>query len=75
MMTWNYRITRQRAGAEFEFTIREVYYDETGTVVTWTQDAVAAHGDTREECVAALARMMDDAESRPVLDVDTGEDA
>jgi hypothetical protein len=63
MMTWNYRVFREEDG---DYVVREVFYDESGAIVTCTADAVEPMGSTLDE----LARCVDDfrgALALPVL--------
>jgi hypothetical protein len=40
-MTWNYRIMKREVSTnEFEFGIYEVYYNEDGTIKSWTKDSL-----------------------------------
>ena len=45
-MTWNYRVFREAKDA---YVIREVYYEEDGSIFACTQDAVKPFGETVEE--------------------------
>ena len=63
-MYWNHRLVQGPAG---EFTIREVYYDsDTGSIIGWTEDAIAPYGNTAEQIINELDRMSE-ACHRPVL--------
>ena len=46
MMTWNYRVFREDDG---DYVIREVFYDEEGTVLGCTADPVEPYGQSLEE--------------------------
>jgi hypothetical protein len=40
-MTWNYRvIKRKNQSGEYDFGIYEVYYDDKGSVVSWTKEPI-----------------------------------
>lgn len=69
-MSWNYRLTRTTVEGEEAWGIREIYYDEAGEVMHWTEDTVAAHGETREELADDMNRMAQ-ALAMPAFDVDT----
>ena len=75
MSHWNHRITRETVtnpdgSADFLYAIREVHYDDAGEVTSWTKDPVAAAGDTPDEVVWALDRMIA-SRGRGVLDLET----
>lgn len=74
--TWNYRTIRDvdTVGEEAHewYTIREVYYDEAGRIVSWTDDPCYPTGDTLTECLEDYARM-GQAADMPVIDVSSGE--
>ncbi len=63
MMTWNYRVFQEEDG---DYVVREVFYDEGGSIVACTADAVEPVGSTVEE----LGQCLDDfraALAQPVL--------
>jgi hypothetical protein len=62
-MYWNHRLVKGPAG---EFTMREVYYDDDGTIIGWTEDPIAPFGNTTEEIIVELDRMSE-ACHKPVL--------
>ena len=66
---WNYRVMCSGKGTVDEcYTIHEVYYDETGKQVQqWTEEAVPAYGESLEELVETLQRMLK-AATKPVLE-------
>lgn len=40
-MTWNYRVMkRKNEKGEYDFGIYEVFYDDNGKVVSWTQESM-----------------------------------
>lgn len=40
-MSWNYRVMKKKnKSGEYEFGIYEVYYDETGKVISWTTESM-----------------------------------
>ena len=40
-MTWNYRVMKRKNEAgEYDFGIYEVFYDENGKVVSWTEESM-----------------------------------
>lgn len=51
------------------YSIREVYAIKHEDDLAWTKVPIAAFGDTPEELIECLERMLDDAKSFPVLDV------
>ena len=63
MMTWNYRVFQEEDG---DYVVREVFYDEGGSIVACTADAVEPVGSTVEE----LGQCLDNyraALAQPVL--------
>jgi hypothetical protein len=62
-MTWNYRVFREEHGVH---VIREVYYNEDGSIATCTENAVEPMGDSFDELAADLLHFQR-ALSLPVL--------
>lgn len=63
-MTWNYRIMKHTttvgSKGEFEsFGIHEVYYDEDGKIMNWTEQAIVT-GDSVEELLSVLKTIRKD---------------
>ena len=77
-MSWNYRVVREmhRVGDTDEeypsYTIREVYYDEDGTIKGWTERPCHPAGDTWVE-LGEDHTLMGYALTLPVIDVASGE--
>lgn len=69
MMSWRFCLTHDinSQTGESEFTIRELYTSERGEL-GWTQDPVAAWGETPEEVRDDLEKMLADIR-HPVLDL------
>lgn len=66
MLTWNYRVFREKDG---DYVIRSVTYDENGEIVGCTQDEVAPVGRSIEELVQDI-KSFQEALELPVLTVD-----
>jgi hypothetical protein len=62
MTTWNYRIIHEQDC----YTVHEVFYNEDGTMYSWTEGEVGIVGNTLEECVEEY-KMMAEAFSKPIL--------
>lgn len=45
MHVWNYRVIKDRDG----FSIREVFYNKEGKIITWTIGGSWPYGETLEE--------------------------
>ena len=67
-MTWNYRVCRDTSVLP-EYSIREVYYREDGSVQGWTSIPRDLTGETPEEIKADLELILQDTFNRPVLDI------
>lgn len=65
--TWRYAITREQHDGENFYTIREVYTGPDGAL-SWTTDAIAARGDTWQECANDLS-LMTRVLGAPILDL------
>lgn len=65
---WNYRILRHRDKGHTWFSVHEVYYDDKNRAWGYTQDAVAAKGETKDETIACLRMMLKDCLFSPALD-------
>jgi hypothetical protein len=63
MMTWNYRVFREEDG---DYIIREVFYDENGSILGCTEDAVEAFGSSLED-LARNIEWFKEALEAPVL--------
>jgi hypothetical protein len=67
-MSWNHRVMRQHFDSgEVHYGIREVFYDEDGTVKGWTAEPVDPHGESVDGLRECLQRMLA-ALDKPVLD-------
>lgn len=67
-MSWNYRVCKESFPDEDSFTVREVYYDESGQINGWT-DPVGIYGETFEDLKGAL-ELYAGAFEKPVVDLD-----
>lgn len=72
MAKWNYRVFRcaNPDGSPY-YEMREAYYDEAGKLDGWTEGGAAPMGETFDELIGDLARLMA-ALSKPILDDKTG---
>ena len=67
-MRWNHRAMRTvHDNGEVAYSIREVFYDDDGTIEGWTAEAMDPHGETLDELRADLVRMLA-CLGKPVLD-------
>lgn len=58
-MTWNYRVVKRKIqNGQHEFAIYEVYYDETGKVVSMTQNPLTPACSSEEDLLYELNVMM-----------------
>lgn len=63
MITWNYRVFREDDG---DYIIREVFYDEQGTILGCTADAVEPIGSSLAELAEDIGSFQE-ALNLPVL--------
>lgn len=74
---WNYRVTRHQVetvdGYVTVYDLREVHYNDDGTVRAWTAEPVTFEGDTPGEVAEALLLATKAYPTRGVLDLDTRE--
>jgi hypothetical protein len=68
-MSWNYRVTYRGKNAMEGYSIREVYYNEDGDIVLYTENPVEPFGDIEEELEECL-RLMQMAFEKPTLNLD-----
>ena len=61
-MVWNYRVARNNNNEEEEFSIREVYYQEDGSIHGITVDAIAPVSESVEGLKEVLQRMLEACE-------------
>ncbi len=59
-MNWNYRLMRYDTGA---LGIHEVYYDDDGDIISFTEEAVGVTGENTEEIGATLRQMAKDIDA------------
>jgi hypothetical protein len=67
---WNYRLTVQTVDDTEVWEVREIYYDASGNVASWTKEPVTASGETWLECSDDLSRMSG-VIGLPAFDLDT----
>lgn len=69
MNTWNYRLINRthRNGGEPWVEIVEVYYDENGKLEGFSNPFI--NGETKEEVLFNLKRIIADIEDNPVLEL------
>lgn len=68
-MTWNYRVVKydEQANSQSEyFAIHEVYYNEDGNIVSWTENPIVPCGDTPEGLEISIISMLS-AFNKPVI--------
>lgn len=58
-VVWNYRVAFRPNSEDTSYSIHEVYYDDEGRVTLYSVAAMAAIGDTLEECEVDLSHMHD----------------
>ena len=71
-MTWNYAAFRTRYNLRYNgedhfeevFDVREIYYDEAGNITACTKEGVRPLGDTQEELMGDLEKMLKDVHAR-----------
>lgn len=78
MSHWNYRLCMEqidngKGGTEPLYSIREVYYDDDGTVRGWGENHATFSGDTPGEVAEALILATKAYPASDVLDLDTRE--
>lgn len=64
---WNYRVVCRAEDDEFVYEIREVYYNEDGSIEGWTERGSTPAGNTIEELRSDLAKMVGAAFNKPAL--------
>lgn len=76
-MDWNYRVvldaSDEDAPEDILFTIREVFYDNDGEIMFWSDDSATPSGETFQELADDFDRMQE-AFERPALKVVTNSD-
>ncbi len=76
MTTWNYRTTVRKVRVLLpgvddvleEWGIREVYYDDAGKIISWSEEAIDAHGESLTELANDFS-LMGRALALPVVDL------
>lgn len=77
-MSWNYRVILEEKDAKAPlsidtFTIREVFYDDEGEIIFWSEESEAAIGETYQE-LADEFDLMAEAFELPALKIVDTED-
>ena len=80
-ITWNYRVCREQAvylseddeSLEYEYTIREVYYDEEGDIWAYSEKTESPFGNNENEFIKDFERYRE-ALNKPVIDLDKKEE-
>lgn len=71
-MSWDYRVmkhvTHFQDSVETWYGIHEVFYNQDGKIVAWTQEPIDVVGDSYMEILETLERMLNDIETQSVLD-------
>lgn len=65
-MAWEHRIIEHDTVKNVYFAIHEVFYDEAGKIVSWTEKPVDIIGDSKEEVIKIVKMMLEDS-YKPVL--------
>lgn len=74
MTTWRYQATHHTVNGEDVYEVREVYAGlATDGSLSWTEDAIAPVGETRQELVKCLEMMLADVKHWPVLEIEDGD--
>lgn len=66
-MTWNHRVVRAVQNGEEGYSIREVFYNDDGSISMWTKDPIDPYGETLDGLRLTLERMLECLD-KPVLD-------
>ena len=66
-MIWNYRVTHRPVTAPLEgYMIREVYYDDAGSVALYSKDPITAYGCIPDELYEEHCHMMKAFDREPL---------
>lgn len=68
--SWNFRLTRRTYDGEVQYAIREVYYNADGIPVAATVNPVPVTGETADEVVQDLMRMLAACSEEDVVELD-----
>jgi hypothetical protein len=73
-MTWNHRVVKRTFDSrETSYGIEEVYYDADGNIEGWTDTlCIGVIGDTKQDLVESLNRMIAACYCKPVLELIDG---
>ena len=63
-MSWHYQVRKRVINGDAFFDMIEMFDGPMG----WTKDSIAPCGDTKEELLADLRRMLADAETHPIFE-------
>jgi hypothetical protein len=67
IMTWNYRIIKHDTGNISHYAIHEVFYDDDGKIMAWTEDAIEVSGESERDISHILRLMLKDTKNHEVL--------
>lgn len=73
-MSWNYRLCKETYSAgtqdeELGFTIREVYYNDDGTISSYSENPISPYAHSPEEMKWVLEKMQESL-NKEVVDLD-----
>ena len=82
MSYWNFRVCKEKykdIGDVWELAIREVYYNDDGSIWAVSKDGISAHGEINEDSDEAAAlkdvkadlQRMQECTEKPILDLNT----
>jgi hypothetical protein len=67
-MSWNYRIMKREINpGEFEFGSYEVYYDDTGKVISWTEKSMTPTCTSEQDLLFELEVMKEAFQKETLL--------
>lgn len=70
-MTWNYRVLKQRhKDGSWSYGVHEMFYDERGKPIAFTEDPVGPGGTSLRELHEDLRCMLRDVRGRKAIDAE-----
>jgi len=58
MSYWNYRIIKKQNKDDRLYEVHEVHYNESGTIVSWTEEALHPMGESLAELKAEISHYL-----------------
>jgi len=67
-MVWYYRIIKHKTSNQNHFALHEVFYDDDGNIISWTEQPIDIIGESKADIKRALKQMLLDIETEVITE-------